>query len=667
MKKILVTGVALAMVSTTVLAADDERKQVITQDEMVVTGSRVEERLIDVPINTQVIGQDQIEMSGATDLGELLAKYVTGHSNKYNSGLLNPVGLRGFQTDAHGLDLEGKVLLLVDGHRIGTGNAAKINLERIERVEVIKGTSSALYGSAAMGGVVNLITKKGDGQLGGSIGGEFGSFEYFKSQANVGGEVSDKIRFFASVSGETVDDFETVNYGTAYNSGTDKFNIGGNFVYTINDDHEIRIGGNYSDLTGDSPEWDSIQYSHYDDENSQYSDKSTGYADMEYNGDYLHDQLHWKAVLYYLWDKNHWFTGTADPESDQTKYIDQTFGTDQQLTWKINKINTLMFGMTLDSLEKEGHGLEAYLPTAAYTPDLEYLTQGYFLQDSLDLLDNRLNVIAAVRYDRFDIETSQSESGSSTDFIARDTYFSHVSPKIGVGMKFLNERLRLRGDIGEGYKAPGAGELGYDTWYWSYHYLGNPNLDPETSMTYDLGVDVYLKSITFSADYFHTDYEEKITSTYTPDGPSTIVSFENTDSATISGFEFSVDWAFGKALDLPFSASLWNNLSLNVDKEDDATGDDLTNISDYEIKSGLKVGYDGLEGQLTHTLVGPQMRTATQEMASFQFWDLTLRYQFLKQWEVKASIFNLFDEDYSFVYGYPMPERSYRLGLTYKF
>lgn len=187
---------------------------------------------------------------------------MTGHSNKYNSGLLNPVGLRGFQTDAHGLDLEGKVLLLVDGHRIGTGNAAKINLERIERVEVIKGTSSALYGSAAMGGVVNLITKKGDGQLGGSIGGEFGSFEYFKSQANVGGEVSDKIRFFASVSGETVDDFETVNYGTAYNSGTDKFNIGGNFVYTINDDHEIRIGGNYSDLTGDSPEWDSIQYSH---------------------------------------------------------------------------------------------------------------------------------------------------------------------------------------------------------------------------------------------------------------------------------------------------------------------------------------------------------------------------------------------------------------------
>lgn len=66
---------------------------------------------------------------------------------------------------------------------------------------------------------------------------------------------------------------------------------------------------------------------------------------MEYNGDYLHDQLHWKAVLYYLWDKITGLLGTADPESDQTKYIDQTFGTDQQLTWKINKINTLMFGI----------------------------------------------------------------------------------------------------------------------------------------------------------------------------------------------------------------------------------------------------------------------------------------------------------------------------------
>lgn len=54
----------------------------------------------------------------------------------------------------------------------------------------------------------------------------------------------------------------------------------------------------------------------------------------------------------------------------------------------------------------------------------------------------------------------------------------------------------------KGIKHLGLAELGYDTWYGSYHYLGNPNLDPETSMTYDLGVDVYLKSITFSADYF---------------------------------------------------------------------------------------------------------------------------------------------------------------------
>lgn len=129
-----------------------------TIDDLVVTATRIEERVIDVPVTTQVITAEQIELSGVTTVGDLIAKYVTGHYQKYN-GLLSPVGLRGFSTEAHGDDVKGYVLILIDGHRIGTGNAAKINPDRIERIEVVKGPASALYGSA-MGGVVNLITKK---------------------------------------------------------------------------------------------------------------------------------------------------------------------------------------------------------------------------------------------------------------------------------------------------------------------------------------------------------------------------------------------------------------------------------------------------------------------------------------------------------------------------
>ena len=74
------------------------------------------------------------------------------------------------------------MLILVDGHRIGTGNAAKINVDRIERVEITKGPASALYGSAAMGGVINLITKKGQGDFKTTVGGDYGSFNYYKGR-----------------------------------------------------------------------------------------------------------------------------------------------------------------------------------------------------------------------------------------------------------------------------------------------------------------------------------------------------------------------------------------------------------------------------------------------------------------------------------------------------
>ena len=189
---------SMAMIPFLVMPASaKDSEQAIKAGEMVVTATRTEERPIDIPVTTQVITRDAIEMSGATDVGDLIGKYVTGHYHKY-TGLLSPIGLRGFRTDAHGADLAGYVLILVDGHRIGTGNAAKINLDRIERVEVIKGPSSALYGSAAMGGVVNLITKKGEGKLGGSLGGEYGSFDYYKGQVTAGGEVNEKFRFFAA-------------------------------------------------------------------------------------------------------------------------------------------------------------------------------------------------------------------------------------------------------------------------------------------------------------------------------------------------------------------------------------------------------------------------------------------------------------------------------------
>ena len=669
---------ALALMPFVVMPAKaEEKKQVVKSDEMVVTASRTEERAIDVPIDTQVISREKIEMSGATDVGDLISKYVTGHYHKY-SGLLSPIGLRGFRTDAHGADLAGYVLILIDGHRTGTGNAAKINLDRIERVEVIKGPSSALYGSAAMGGVVNLITKKGDGKLGGSIGGEYGSFDYYKGQVTAGGEVNDKFRFFAAADIDSIDDYDDPTYGTLYNSEVDKKNFGGNFLYTFNDRHELRLGGNYSDLTSESPEWAAGTYSFYDLDHTDNNDKSTGYTDLEYNGDFLGGKVHWKGLAYYLWDRNHWkygnMYGLAESDAYQTKYIDKTLGTDHQFTWKTSSWNSLMGGFTVENLEKESSGVANFQPSSPYTPGLDYDNQALFVQDSIDLMDNRINLLAAARYDRFDVTTHPGETGDYASFNERSEDYSHVSPKIGAGMKFFDEQLRLRANAGVGFKSPTADQLSADYYHslTSVHYLGNPDLDPETSMTYDIGADLHLEALTLKLGWFHTDYEDKIVQqALVIDGINT-TSYVNHGDAEIAGFEIGLEWALGKTFHLPFGASLSSNMTFNTTNEDEETGRDILYISDYEIKSGLDVSYKGITGQLSHVLVGPQMITnydtyLEEEKESFDYWDLTLRYRFAERWEVKGSIRNLFDQEVEWVRGYLMPERNYLVGLTYNF
>ncbi|MBM9538443.1 TonB-dependent receptor plug domain-containing protein [Desulfobulbus alkaliphilus] len=665
---------ALALTPCIALPAGAGEQQVQSGGEMVVTASRMEQQSIDVPITTQVITRDQIEMSGARDVGDLIGKYITGHFHKFN-GLLSPVGLRGFRSDSHGSDLNGYVLILIDGHRTGTGNAAKINLDRIERVEVVKGPSSALYGSAAMGGVINLITKTGDGPLGGSITGEYGSFDYYKGQVSTGGEVSDTFRFFITASIDEIGDYSDPTFGTVYNSGIERKEIGGNVVYTFSDRHEVRLGGNYSDLYSESPSWRNwITYSAHDPNARQNSDKSIGYADLEYNGEFLDGKLHWKALAYYLYDKNHWFWGFPDPDSSQTKYIDKTIGTDHQFTWRMTSWNTLLVGFTIESLEKESSGTENFQPSTPLTPGLDYDNQALFIQDSMDLFDNRVNLIAAARYDRFDVTTKRAKTGTYADFNERSETYDRISPKFGIGVKFLDEMLRVRANIGDGFKSPTADQLSADyvDVRSGVRFLGNPDLDPETSRTFDIGFDVYHSDLSLTVSYFHTDWKDKIVRESLVNNGQGITTYTNHGDATIAGFEIGAEWILGQTFNLPFDASLWSNMAFNTEKEDEQTGEDLLYISDYEVKSGLNLGYAGVRAQLSHVLVGSQMITnfdtfMNEEKGTFSFWDLTVRYRFAGSWEINGSILNLFDQEVEWARGYIMPERNYRIGLTWNF
>jgi len=142
-------------------------------DTLVVTGTRGERRLLDVPVRTEVVTRDEIERLHARDAGEALA---------HEPGVLlqRIHGKDGLAVWLQGLDAD-RVLVLLDGRPLSASTGSTVDLSQvgavdIERIEIVKGAVSALYGSAAMGGVVNIITRTPDKPLGASLSLDAGSF-----------------------------------------------------------------------------------------------------------------------------------------------------------------------------------------------------------------------------------------------------------------------------------------------------------------------------------------------------------------------------------------------------------------------------------------------------------------------------------------------------------
>ena len=159
----------------------------LTLEPIIVTPDRTTQEEALAPSNVTVISQEDIQNSGAHSVGELLDSSLGVHV--YNTGLskTDNLDIRGFADTA-----VSDVLVLVDGHKINTIDQSgpdliKIPIESIDRIEVLRGAGSVLYGDNAVGGVVNIITKKGEGKPTGSVEYDGGSYGTYAENINVGG------------------------------------------------------------------------------------------------------------------------------------------------------------------------------------------------------------------------------------------------------------------------------------------------------------------------------------------------------------------------------------------------------------------------------------------------------------------------------------------------
>ena len=536
-KSLLLTAAILAAMSVPVQAAEKKQEEAahIKTDEVVVTASRTKQEVRESPSSIEVITREDIDKMGAETLAQAL-QLALGIDTQENAMVGNRSSLRGMNTN--------QTLILIDGRRVRTENTSetmnfyelkRINMDDVERIEIVRGAASSLYGSEALGGVINVIKKHpgkmqtavtlDSGKLGKwALSGSFKHMDVREKGTDAGSNMYGKKNFF---------------------------NLDGRMEMTK--DKWLDVFFDY--LTEDLYMKDSLT------QGTDYDHKrfSTGvkYSGRDKLGDY-------EMQVYYTYFDKHQRTRQRTNHNlssfDDMKFNSLIF--DGRRSIQVAKDHLLTFG---GEYRKEDY--ESTRIKGANTRTLEGVTNqlgdssmdyaAFYLQDEW-LASPRWLIIPSLRWDY------NSEFGNE------------LTGKLGTTYKITKD-VRFKANVGTAYRAPTASEL-----YFSWHHTpnakmdvqinGNPDLKPEKALNFDLGFEMEKGKTFGKITYFHNKVDDLINidtvMSRLPGFPPRMLAtgtYRNIDSATMQGVELEARQALGGGFSV---RGLYTYLDARDDKTD---------------------------------------------------------------------------------------------------
>jgi outer membrane receptor for ferrienterochelin and colicins len=606
MKKFLLSIVFLLvfnLLGFNVMAEETEIS--FTLDEIVVTASKYEENLSEAPVSVEVIDEDEIEQKNGENVADLL-RDVAGVNIKDNGTIAGSktISIRGSSSK--------QVLILIDGieinnHQSGNFDLGQLSIEQIERIEVVRGGASALYGANAVGGVVNIITKSGSQEPETITKLGYGSFDTQTYDLIHRGQ-SGRLNYNISVSKKTSD-------GHRENSTLDQESIFTKFNYNLNEYSDLLLFLQYIDSDKGVP--GSKTYPSF----TAYQDDE----DMNFNlqWDRKTENKDSKVAFYYtdherIYDDSKWSTH-SEHEVDK---IGIDFN--QAIYYNFHKIS---YGGELVRENVESTDIKA--------GEQDSLNKALFIQDEWKLIQP-LKIIVSGRYDN------------------HEEYDAEFSPRLGT-VYTINSKLNLHASVGKAYRAPTFDELygSYPGSLWAWY--GNPDLNPETSKNYEVGMKYLDTSAKVELNLFKRDVEDMINGNYF-DGDKGYSTAVNIDSAEISGVEVILVKYLTKKTSTDLNYTY-------LDARDKETDERLTYRDYHNLNLGLNYNTEEISGSLNGKLVAGR----SDDLPSYFIVDVKLNKKIKKDIELSLELNNLFDKGYQINNGYPMPERNYILKVSTKF
>jgi vitamin B12 transporter len=594
--------VALAANAPQVLAQDEAVTQL---EPTVVTATRTETPLRELGSSITVITQEDIAKRQVITVADAL-RTVPGLDvlQSGGPGKVTSVFLRGANSN--------QTLVLIDGVEMNDPSSpnngfdfANLTVDNVERIEVLRGGESSLYGSDAMGGVINIITKKGAGKPTYSVRGEGGSYDTFK----VGGAVSggtDQVDYSLNASHLETQGFSAADrlWGNperdAYRNSTVDTRVGVHPLDNLDFGWNLRYNEGKTGIDSDYP-------TPHDDPNY------TGIVKELYTRGFtrlkLLDNL-WEQTLGVAYSRtdrrNVNPSDPANPFGFKSDYLGEKVKVDWQNIVHLHETNTLTLG-----IEDEEDRLTS---TTDAIGAKSYNTQGYYLLDQISLWQ-RWFTTAAVRYDE------------------NNRVGGKVTWRVTQALVFDETGTRLKGGYGTGFKVPSLVDL-YD------RFAGNPDLSPETSRNWDVGVeqDFWDQRIRLGATYFHNNFDNLI--------QYTGVRVENINRATAEGVENFVQ--LSPLDDLTLRGTYTYTHALN-----DTTGQRL--VRRPTNKGSFEANYRFLEKadlNLTLLMVGDKDDVGGTRVPGYVVANLAGGYRINEYIRLFARVDNLFDKKYQELYGF---------------
>lgn len=631
--------------------------------ETVLSASKYEQKITQAPASVTIVTAAEIAAFGHRTLADILRSvrglYVADDRN------YSYLGARGFLRPG---DYNTRVLVLIDGHRMNDnvydsvyfGRDNAIDPEAIDRVEVIRGPSSSIYGSSAFFGVVNLVTKRGaqlDGVEVSTEAGSFGSHRgrlSYGSRLASGAEVSLSASYYHSNGQPRIyfPEFDqrinpgapATNNGIAENADAETaLGFTSNVTY-----RDLTFSASFSSRTKTVP---TASFGTVFNDARYRTTDTRGYVDVALDRE-LRPDLRLQGRLFYdlysYYGDYPYDLAVAGPPADVVMNKDRAFGewvgTEWQLTGKVARQHTVVAGAEFrENLRQEQSSYYETTPRLYTTDDrrrsrtLALYAQGEFV------LGPQLLLNAGVRYDHY------FESFGGT-----------LSPRVGL-IYNPEERTTLKLLYGQAFRAPNV----YERFYYPNPFA---RLDPEKIRTFEFAAEHYFaRHHRVGLSAYRYNVSDLITQAITPAGD---IYFANLDRAEATGLELELEGKYSSGLRLRTSYALQRTKDAN-------SGAELTSSPRHLAKAGIIQPFDrdrfsaGLELQYHGTVRTLAGRTAPD----FLIGNLTLIARQLPGGiEISASVYNLFNTGSSYPGAedhtqdlLPQPGRTLNLKATCKF